>query len=139
MVDLDRLEPFDEAGLSFYRELRGKFGADKAGEAFRALSDVLGSSWNAKILQYLMVNGSVSAMRFNYVPQDRENIIPIVKEIRWRFGLGLKDAKDIYDKLCTGHPHTLVYVIPDEMEGPVASIEQVAMVFRSWGVRVDLI
>lgn len=82
--------------LRLIRELTESYGAEKGMEMWNTIGKTIGSDVTGKLF-FGMMTGEYS---LNGVMLTKVNIgvsVPAIKSIRIATGLGLKDAKDIYD------------------------------------------
>lgn len=90
-------------GLHFMRSITEAYGTDKGLELWEQIASVLDPDVKGQIF-FAMITGTYNdKVEIRGVKTDA-NAVACIKEIRTWSGLGLKDSKDIYDRLRNRDP-----------------------------------
>lgn len=87
-------------GLHFLRSITECYGTEKGLELWEQIASILDPDVKGQIF-FAMVTGTYNdriELR-GVTPGGMHNAVPCIKAIREHSGLGLKDAKDMYDRL----------------------------------------
>lgn len=87
-------------GLHFMRTITEAYGADKGMELWEQITSVLDPDVKGQIF-FAMITGNYNdrvEIR-GIAPHGENNAVACIKAIRQYSGLGLKEAKDVYDRL----------------------------------------
>lgn len=96
--EYDTMADVITSGLYFLRALTTHYGPDKGIEIWNSMSDSLGREVKGKIFFKMITGESGSKVVFNAGAADQHGMaIPVIKAIRVASGLGLKEAKDLWD------------------------------------------
>ena len=87
-------------GLHFMRSITEAYGADKGLELWEQITGVLDEDVKGQIF-FAMITGQYNdrILLKGVTHMGTNNAVACIKEIRQWTGLGLKDSKDIYDRL----------------------------------------
>ena len=87
-------------GLHFMRAITEAYGADKGLELWEQITSVLDPDVKGQIF-FAMITGQYNdrILLKGLTTMASNNAVACIKEIRTWTGLGLKDSKDIYDRL----------------------------------------
>ena len=83
-------------GLRFLQSLTEKYGAEKGIEVWHDFGRVLGAEIQGAIF-FAMISGTDSTRVHMRANSNTQQVVAIIKCIRQYTGLGLKEAKDLYD------------------------------------------
>ena len=108
MTDIDEGIPEDHKtaiisnGLHFMRSITEAYGADKGLELWEQITSVLDPDVKGQIF-FAMITGQYNdrILLKGITHSAVNNAVSCIKEIRTWTGLGLKESKDIYDRLRT--------------------------------------
>lgn len=101
MIPEDHKTAIITNGLHFMRSITEAYGNEQGLELWEQIASVLGPDVKGQIF-FAMITGTyndriyLKGINSNHV----SNAVACIKEIRNWSGLGLKEAKDMYDRLC---------------------------------------
>lgn len=86
-------------GITFLQSLTEHYGSDKGMEIWEGIGEVIGREVKGKIFFAMMTGQSTRRVKFTIDASsvNTPNAVGCIKAIRAGTGLGLKEAKDIYD------------------------------------------
>lgn len=86
-------------GINFLQSLTKHYGNEKGMEIWESIGDAVGREVKGKIF-FAMINGSHNTrMKFTAdLAEQQGNAVSVIKTIRQYTGLGLREAKDIWDE-----------------------------------------
>lgn len=113
------------SGLQFMRSITEAYGAEQGMELWSQITDVLDPDIKGEIF-FAMVTGSYNDVIYIKGIELAANAVTCIKEIRNWTGLGLKDAKDAYDRAKSGHG-TRLTVKPTEYSRAVSALKNVGI------------
>lgn len=90
-------------GLHLLQAIKTELNDDAAVDAFNALQVILGRTWSSAII-FNRMQGTNKFVTWTALGLNMR--INIIKEIRAMTGLGLKESKDITDRVAGGWPYT---------------------------------
>jgi hypothetical protein len=92
-------------GLHFMRSITEAYGTDKGLELWEHITSVLDPEVKGQIF-FAMITGTYNdkVMIKGITPIATDNAVACIKELRKWSGLGLKESKDIYDRLRNRDP-----------------------------------
>ena len=97
---MEELTPLDDVvldGIRFLRSITEYYGEEKGMEVWHAMGPAMGEEIQGKIF-FAMLTGTVSGkVRFTSTNTPAGNAVAVIKTIRMYTGLGLKEAKDLWD------------------------------------------
>jgi hypothetical protein len=118
-------------GLHFMRAITEAYGADKGLELWEQITNVLDPDVKGQIF-FAMITGQYNdrILLKGLTSMAGNNAVACIKEIRTWSGLGLKDSKDIYDRLrdrtYLSNPSTeYLKVNPEQYSQAVAGLRNV--------------
>ena len=82
-------------GIRFLESLTRYYGSQKGMEVWNAMGESMGKEVKGKIF-FAMLTGQTSG-RLRFAAGTCTQAVPVIKTIRSATGLGLKEAKDIWD------------------------------------------
>lgn len=83
--------------ILFLRSICQYYGSEKGMEAWTTISKVLGDDIRSEIFINMLTGGNF-VIQISRSPDSAPNAIAVIKLIRQATGLGLKEAKDIWEK-----------------------------------------
>lgn len=89
------------SSLVLMRDLTEIAGPEKGMELWDKISVVLGGEVRQKIF-FGMINGQYTFNGVMFTQVNHDQAVPAIKAIRTATGIGLKEAKDLYDKVKFG-------------------------------------
>lgn len=87
-------------GVKFLQSLTTHYGSERGMEIWEALGDVMGKQVKGRVFFALMTGESSGRVRFSVSTGPNAynpNKVACIKEIRIATGLGLKEAKDLFE------------------------------------------
>lgn len=99
----EQLSHLIPAGIDFIRVLTEQLGIDEGMAAWETISDALGHDIKGKIFFAMLTGQDGYVVRCRNV-NNSTNAVNIIKVIRAATGMGLKEAKDLYDQVRDGQP-----------------------------------
>ena len=121
-------------GLHFMRSITEAYGADKGLELWEQIAGVLDEDVKGQIF-FAMITGTYNdrILLKGIGASAQNNAVNCIKEIRFWTGLGLKDSKDMYDRLRnrtfnSGPSQDYIKVDPEHYSQAVASLSRVGFV-----------
>ena len=82
-------------GIRFIESLTKYYGPEKGMEVWNSMGEAMGKEVKGKVF-FAMVTGHTSG-RLRFAAGNCTQAVPVIKAIRSATGLGLKEAKDIWD------------------------------------------
>lgn len=96
-------ETIVSAGIDFMKTITDIYGAESGIDVWNNIADNVGSDFKGAVFFTLLAGGIHNEITLTEI--DHANAITSIKAIRTATGLGLKDAKDAFDKVRgSGHP-----------------------------------
>jgi len=121
-------------GLHFMRSITEAYGADAGLELWEQIAGVLDPDVKGQIF-FAMITGNYNdrILLKGIGASAQNNAVNCIKEIRAWTGLGLKDSKDMYDRLRnrtfnSGPSQEYINVDPEQYSQAVASLSRVGFV-----------
>ena len=121
-------------GLHFMRSITEAYGADAGLELWEQIAGVLDPDVKGQIF-FAMITGNYNdrILLKGIGASAQNNAVNCIKEIRAWTGLGLKDSKDMYDRLRnrtfnSGPSQDYIKVDPEQYSQAVASLSRVGFV-----------
>lgn len=121
-------------GLHFMRSITEAYGADKGLELWEQIAGVLDPDVKGQIF-FAMITGNYNdrILLKGISASAQNNAVNCIKEIRAWTGLGLKDSKDMYDRLRnrtfnSGPSQEYINVDPEQYSLAVAGLSRVGFV-----------
>jgi len=121
-------------GLHFMRSITEAYGADKGLELWEQIAGVLDPDVKGQIF-FAMITGNYNdrILLKGIGASAQNNAVNCIKEIRAWTGLGLKDSKDMYDRLRnrtfnSSPSQDYITVDPEQYSQAVASLSRVGFV-----------
>ena len=121
-------------GLHFMRSITEAYGADKGLELWEQIAGVLDPDVKGQIF-FAMITGNYNdrILLKDIGASAQNNAVNCIKEIRAWTGLGLKDSKDMYDRLRnrtfnSSPSQDYITVDPEQYSQAVASLSRVGFV-----------
>lgn len=118
-------------GLHFMRSITEAYGAEKGLELWEQISSVLDPEVKGQIF-FAMITGNYNDRieLKGIAPHGQNNAVACIKSIRTFTGLGLKEAKDMYDRLrpqrnTWGPKSEFIRVNPEEYHKAVSALRNV--------------
>lgn len=99
-------------GIRFLESLTKYYGADRGMEMWNSLGEVMGKEVKGKVFFAMLTGETGGRVRFRADRAEPGNAVAVIKTIRTYTGLGLKEAKDLWD-LSKSTP-TVVQVNPNQ-------------------------
>jgi len=97
---MEELTPLDDIvldGIKFLRSITDYYGQEKGMEVWHAMGSAMGEEIQGKIF-FAMLTGTVSGkVKFHNMQNTSGNAVAVIKCIREYTGLGLREAKDLWD------------------------------------------
>jgi hypothetical protein len=128
MIPEDHKAAIISNGLHFMRTITEAYGADKGLELWEQITSVLDPDVKGQIF-FAMITGQYNDRIHlkGITSMGTNNAVSCIKEIRQWSGLGLKDSKDIYDRLrdrtYLSHPSTeYLKVNPEQYSQAVSAL-----------------
>ena len=84
-------------GIRFLESLTKYYGTDKGMEVWNAFGEVMGKEIKGKVFFAMLTGETGGRVRFRADQAEHGNAVAVIKTIRTYTGLGLKEAKDIWD------------------------------------------
>lgn len=87
-------------GVRFLQSLTAHYGADKGMEIWETIGNAVGKEVKGRVFFAMMTGETTGRVRFSVDTspgQPLPNAVSCIKAIRTHTGLGLKEAKDIWD------------------------------------------
>lgn len=86
-------------GIMFMRTVTGIFGAEKGMEFWNTMADTIDPSLKQEIFMQMLVGNDGRRIWFHCDNRNRNiSAVGVIKAIRTATGLGLKEAKDLWDE-----------------------------------------
>ena len=112
-------------GLHFLRSITECYGAEKGMELWEQITDVLDPEVKGQIF-FAMITGEYNDRITLKGVMGTNNAVACIKEVRNWTGLGLKEAKDTYDRLRNlGSQPEIIMVKPQEYAYAVSALRKV--------------
>lgn len=101
MIPEDHKTAIISNGLHFMRSISEAYGADKGLELWEQITSVLDPDVKGQIF-FAMITGTYNdrILLKGISASGQNNGVACIKEIRTWTGMGLRDSKDLYDRLC---------------------------------------
>lgn len=109
-------------GIRFLESLTKYYGPDKGMEVWNAMGEAMGKEVKGKVFFALLSGETGGRVRFRADKAEAGNAVAVIKTIRTYTGLGLKEAKDIWD-LSKSTP-AVVQVNPNEHRALAKSLRK---------------
>lgn len=84
-------------GLNFLESMNRVYGAERAHELWLGMKDAMGREVQMEIFNAMLKGDTGNTIRFRVIPSNTYHAVNTIKAIREYTGLGLKEAKDIWD------------------------------------------
>lgn len=94
-------EEFDAVvfdGIRFLESLTKYYGPDKGMEVWNSMGEAMGKEVKGKVFFAMLTGETGGRIRFRADKAEQVNAVPVIKLIRTYTGLGLKEAKDLWDE-----------------------------------------
>jgi hypothetical protein len=134
MIPEDHKTSIISNGLHFMRSITEAYGADKGLELWDQITSVLDEDVRGQIF-FAMITGQYNdrILIKGVTHMAVNNAVSCIKEIRTWTGLGLKESKDIYDRMRnrtyeSGPSTEFVKVSPEQYSQAVAGLRNVGFV-----------
>lgn len=104
----DTLDQVVYDGVKFLQSLTAHYGGERGMEVWEALGQVMGKEVKGRVFFALMTGETSGRVRFSVSTAPgtyNPNKVPCIKEIRAATGLGLKEAKDLFDSCANKTVH----------------------------------
>lgn len=112
-------------GMHFMRSITDAYGAEKGLELWEQITSVLDPEVKGQIF-FAMITGNYNDRVTLKGVGSYSNAVSCIKELRNWSGLGLKEAKDIYDRLRNiGSHQEMLVVKPEEWHKAIAGLRSV--------------
>jgi ribosomal protein L7/L12 len=86
-------------GIQFLRSITQYYGTDKGMEVWNAMGEAMGKEIKGQVFFKMLTGETGTIVRFTAgQAHDNGNAVPVIKAIRVATGLGLKEAKDMWDE-----------------------------------------
>lgn len=89
-------ESLIQDSINFMQSLVEYFGSERGMEGWNLIAQALGDDVRADIFMTLLEGGSRKILNLSRSPEQLPNAISVIKAIRSVTGLGLKEAKDLW-------------------------------------------
>lgn len=83
--------------INFMQSMTEYYGNDRAMESWNLIAQALGDEVRTDIFMTLLEGGSRKIINLSRTPENSPSAIGVIKAIRSVTGLGLKEAKDLWD------------------------------------------
>lgn len=129
MIPEDHKATVISSGLQFMRSITEAYGADTGIELWEQITNVLDPDIKGEIF-FAMVTGSYNDTVYIKGVAPAANAVACIKEIRNWTGLGLKEAKDAYDRAQTNMHGVLtrLTVKPTEHARAINGLKSVGLI-----------
>jgi hypothetical protein len=121
-------------GLHFMRSITEAYGADAGLELWEQIASVLDPDVKGQIF-FAMITGTYNdrILLKGIGASGQNNGVSCIKEIRTWTGFGLKESKDLYDRLCnrtfnSSPSQEYITVNPEQYSQAVASLSRVGFI-----------
>ena len=84
-------------GIRFLESLTKYYGSEKGMEVWNAMGEAMGKEVKGKVFFALLTGETGGRVRFRADKAEHGNAVAVIKTIRTYTGLGLKEAKDLWD------------------------------------------
>lgn len=120
-------------GLHFIRAITDCYGAEKGMELWEQITSVLDPDVKGKIFFAMLTGAYNDQIKLKSLTlSGQNNAVACIKEIRQWTGMGLKESKDVYDRLRNNHgdpfsslkPETIT-IKPEEHSKAVSGLRMV--------------
>ena len=110
-------------GIRFLESLTKYYGPEKGMELWNAMGEAMGKEVKGKVFFAMLTGETGGRVRFRADVAERNgNAVPVIKTIRTYTGLGLKEAKDLWDASKTAA--TVIQVNPNEHRALAKSLRE---------------
>lgn len=108
MIPFEYKQDVIQSGINFMRSITEAFGADEGMKLWNTIADTLDSDIKGQIL-FALLTGEYNGIVTLTGVVDSANKVTMIKAVRNvdNRRLGLKEAKDLCDNLCSGKPQKL--------------------------------
>jgi hypothetical protein len=96
MSEEDTFQEVVYTGVSFLRAMTAHYGPDRGYELWDNMAQTVGEEVRGAILMHMLSVNSIGR-RVSFRTDKSYQAVTIIKAIRTATGLGLKEAKDLYD------------------------------------------
>lgn len=93
----EELQALINDGLNFLESMNRFYGTDRAHELWLGMKEAMGRDIQMEIFNAMLKGDTGDAIRFRVLPSTSHMAVNTIKAIREYAGLGLKEAKDIWD------------------------------------------
>ncbi len=83
--------------INFMQSMTEYYGNERAMESWNLIAQALGDDVRTDIFMTLLEGGSRKIINLSRTPEQAPNAISVIKAIRAATGLGLKEAKDLWE------------------------------------------
>lgn len=100
MTDRDQDTIYDcliQDAINFMQSMTEYYGNERAMESWNLIAQALGDDVRTDIFMNLLEGGSRKIINLSRVPEQAPSAIGVIKAIRSATGLGLKEAKDLWE------------------------------------------
>ena len=109
-------------GIRFLESLTKYYGPEKGMEVWNAMGEAMGKEVKGKVFFAMLTGETGGRVRFRADQAEHGNAVAVIKTIRTYTGLGLKEAKDLWDASKTAA--TVIQVNPSEHRALAKSLRE---------------
>ena len=117
-------------GITFIRSITEAYGAETGMELWEQISQSIDPELKGQIFFAMLTGDNVNTIELRYTtsPAGNDSFINQIKEVRASTGLGLKDAKDLTDKVRSGSPVKITLADPTQRKRIISNLKNVGFV-----------
>lgn len=106
MIPTEHKQDVIQSGINFMRSITEAFGTDEGMKLWNTIAETLDPDIKGQIF-FALLTGEYNGIVTLTGAMQSANRVALIKAVRSVSGLGLKEAKDVCDRLCEGKPQKL--------------------------------
>ena len=106
MIPTEHKQDVIQSGINFMRSITEAFGTDEGMKLWNTIAETLDPDIKGQIF-FALLTGEYNGVVTLTGAMQSANRVALIKAVRSVSGLGLKEAKDVCDRLCEGKPQKL--------------------------------
>lgn len=106
MIPAEHKQDVIQSGINFMRSITEAFGTDEGMKLWNTIAETLDPDVKGQIF-FALLTGEYNGIITLTGAMASANKIALIKAVRSVSGMGLKEAKDVCDELCSGKPQKL--------------------------------
>lgn len=132
MIEKEDEDMLIASGLEFMRNITSVYGSEEGAKLWDTIAGAIDKDLKGKIFFAMMTGRTASTIKlpYNTVNSSIHNAVGVIKLFRQydSRGLGLKEAKDIYDAMRDGHRVAEIHVDPKNRSHVVRELRKLGVV-----------